>query len=65
MSGGSIYGTSDADAAYALDDPVSPEDLAATIYHALGINHELRVRDAQDRPTPIVPGGEPLTTLWS
>ncbi|REJ81449.1 MAG: DUF1501 domain-containing protein [Planctomycetota bacterium] len=65
VTGGRTYGESDADAAYALDDPVSPEDLAATIYHALGISHELRVRDAQARPTPIVHGGEPLTALWS
>jgi len=63
--GGRVYGKSDKDAAYAVDQPVAPEDLAATIYHALGINHELRVHDAQNRPVPIVEGGQPLTTLWS
>lgn len=65
VTGGRVYGASDKDAAYSLDDPTSPEDLAATIYHALGISHELRVPDAQNRPTVVVEGGEPLTTLWS
>lgn len=63
--GGRVYGKSDKDAAYALDNPVSPEDLAATIYHSLGINHELRVPDAQNRPTAVVEGGQPLIALWS
>jgi hypothetical protein len=64
ITGGSVYGKSDKDSAYALEKPVSPEDLAATIYHALGIDPELRVLDAQNRPTPIVEGGSPVTALW-
>ncbi|MFO0904089.1 MAG: DUF1501 domain-containing protein [Pirellulales bacterium] len=63
--GGRVYGKTDKDAAYALDKPVSPEDLAATIYHALGIDHELRVPNAENRPTPIVDGGEPIESLFS
>ncbi len=63
--GGRVYGKSDKDAAYPIEKPVSPEDLAATIYHALGIDHELRVPNAENRPTPVVEGGEPVTSLWS
>jgi len=63
--GGRVYGKSDKDAAYAIEKPVTPEDLAATLYHALGIDHELRVHNAENRPTPIVDGGTPLTALWS
>lgn len=63
--GGRVHGQSDKDAAYAIDQPVSPEDLAATVYHALGIDHELRVPDAQNRPTAIVDEGEPFKALWS
>jgi hypothetical protein len=62
--GGRVHGKSDKDAAYALDRPTTPEDLAATIYHALGIDPELRVLDAQNRPTPVVENGHPLTSLW-
>lgn len=63
--GGRVYGKSDKDAAYPIEKPVTPEDLAATIYHALGIDHELRVPNAENRPTPVVEGGEPITSLWS
>lgn len=59
-----MYGASDKDAAYPIDKPVTPEDLAATIYHALGIDHELRVLTAENRPTPIVEGGKPVSALW-
>jgi hypothetical protein len=62
--GGRVHGKSDKDAAYALDRPVSPEDLAATIYHALGIDPELRVPDPQNRPTSVVENGHALTALW-
>lgn len=65
IAGGSIYGKSDKDAAYPIENPVSPEDLAATIYYALGIDHEIRVADAQNRPTQIVDGGSPVTRIWS
>lgn len=65
IGGGKVYGSSDKDAAYSLDTPVSPEDLAATVYHAMGIDHELRITDAEGRPIPVVDGGSPVTALWS
>jgi Protein of unknown function (DUF1501) len=65
IPGGTTYGQSDKQAAYALENPVSPEDLAATVYHALGINHQLRVPSADGRPTAIVDGGSPVMGLWS
>jgi uncharacterized protein (DUF1501 family) len=61
MRGGSIYGASDRWSAYPARDPVSPEDLGATILHALGIDPATMVKDAVDRPmrindgTPVVP----------
>ena len=64
IRGGLMYGRSDADAAYPKDQPVSPEKLAATIFHALGIPPETRIYDAQRRPVPVVGGGEPLTELF-
>ncbi len=65
IAGGRVYGTSDKDAAYATDAPVTPEDLAATIYHALGIDPELRILNSDNRPMQIVEGGAPLMALWS
>jgi uncharacterized protein (DUF1501 family) len=40
VRGGAVYGASDAQAAYVKDRPVSPEDFAATLFHALGIAPE-------------------------
>lgn len=65
VRGGNLIGRSDKDAAYPIERPVSPEDLAATVYHALGIDPEMRVSDLQNRPTPIVDGGRPVLELWS
>jgi hypothetical protein len=65
VRGGTAYGRSDKDAAYPAEHPTSPEDLAATIYWALGINPELRLPDAQGRPTPMLEGGRPLIGLFS
>ncbi len=64
IPGGRVYGKSDKDAAYATEKPVSPEDLAATVYHAMGIDPELRVLNAENRPTHIVEGGSVVTGLW-
>lgn len=64
MKRGFVYGTSDKDAAYAIDRPVSPEDLAATIYTALGISPHLQLPDAQGRPVTIVDGGRALEELF-
>ena len=56
---------SDKDAAHPVDHPVSPESLAATIYHALGISPELRLPDPQGRPAAIVQGGQSILGLLS
>jgi hypothetical protein len=64
IRGGTTYGSSDKDAAHVVDHPVSPESLAATIYDALGVSHELRLPDPQGRPTAIVEGGEPVRALF-
>jgi hypothetical protein len=60
-----VHGTSDNQAAYPVEHPVSPADLSATIFYALGIDPEHRIHDAQGRPVPLVEGGEPLTRLFS
>ncbi|QDU30131.1 hypothetical protein ETAA8_52500 [Anatilimnocola aggregata] len=61
---GIVYGSSDKDAAYPIDKPVTPEDLAATIYTALGIDPHMQLADMQGRPVPIVDGGCPLEELF-
>ncbi|MDB5392315.1 MAG: hypothetical protein JWM11_7961 [Planctomycetaceae bacterium] len=64
IRGGTIYGRSDKDAAYPADKPVSPENLAATVFHALGITPETRIHDAFGRPVSVVDGGQPLAEVF-
>ena len=40
IRGGAVYGESDKIGAYVKDRPVRPQDLGATIYHALGVPYE-------------------------
>ena len=53
---GMIYGASDASAAYPEHHPVTPEDIAATIYQALGINPRTRILDSLSRPHSVALG---------
>jgi hypothetical protein len=53
IKGGTTYGRSDKDAAYPADHPVSPEDLAATLFDTLGIDPALRIADPQGRPVTL------------
>jgi hypothetical protein len=65
VRGGALLGRSDEHSAYPVEDPVRPEDLSATVFHALGIDPHSRIPDPQDRPTTLVEGGQPLTQLFS
>jgi hypothetical protein len=51
IRGGAIYGASDRIAAFPKENPVSPEDFAATLFHALGVPPETRLSpDGFTRP---------------
>jgi len=63
IRGGQTYGATDAHAADVKDLPVRPDDLAATLFHRLGIPHDLMLKDAANRPHRIS-DGEPITTLF-
>jgi hypothetical protein len=58
-SGGAVYGASDRFAAYPRTNPVTPEDVAATIYQALGIPPNTKLHDPLDRPH-ILATGKPI-----
>jgi hypothetical protein len=63
IRGGLVHGASDHIAAYPSRDPVSPEQVAATIYHALGIAPSTEVIDHSGRPLPIATA-RPLHALF-
>jgi uncharacterized protein (DUF1501 family) len=63
IRGGLVHGASDRIAAYPTKDPVSPEEVAATIYHALGIPLRSEVIDHSGRPMPLA-AAPPLRVLF-
>jgi len=63
VKGGLVYGASDATASEPEDKPVSPEDLATTMYHLLGIVADKELMAPGDRPIEIVDGGEVITDI--
>jgi len=42
--------------AYPSEDPITPQDLAASLLHALGVDHGREVRDRFDRLVPLSRG---------
>ena len=63
IQGGAIHGSSDKNGAYPATDPTKPDDIAATLFWALGIDPATEVFDTLNRPFPIATGN-PLTTLF-
>jgi hypothetical protein len=63
IRGGTVYGESDAQAAYIRDRPAHIRDICATIYHCLGIDPEMTVYDHGRRPIAIAHGGRPLSEV--
>jgi len=55
-AGGVVYGASDRIAAHPSARPHDPADLAATVYHVLGVPPETAVHDAANRPYALVTG---------
>jgi hypothetical protein len=63
IRGGTVYGASDAHAAYVKDKPVSTADICATVYRCLGIDPDLMVPDKAGRPVAIAQGGRPIEEI--
>jgi hypothetical protein len=56
IRGGQVYGSSDRGAAYPSTNPVGPPDIAATIFHCLGIDSRADMIDQQGRPIVVSSG---------
>jgi hypothetical protein len=63
IRGGTVYGASDAHAAWPVDGPVRPADICATIYDRLGFDPDTIVHDRFNRPHKIAQGGEPIQKI--
>ena len=60
---GYVHGTSDPTGAEPDENPLSVEDLSATIYHQLGIDSEKKLMAPGNRPIDIVRGGQVVREL--
>ncbi len=60
---GQTVGATNARAEVVVDSPVRPQDLAATIYHALGVPLNTWYRAQDGRPIELVPTGRPVRQL--
>jgi hypothetical protein len=63
IRGGTVHGASDAHAAYVKDSPVRPADIVATVYECLGIDPDLPLYDAGNRPHRAAQGGQPIREI--
>jgi len=58
--GGQVIGKTDNRAAYPVTRPFGPDDVAATIYNAIGLRTDRRVHDRQNRPHPLLDRGRAI-----
>lgn len=63
VRGGVLVGSSDKTGAYPLSDPKTPDDVMATVYHALGFDSDTIIHDQLNRPMPIA-DGRPIKVLF-
>lgn len=62
VPGGQVVGATDAKAAYPISDKVTQDDIAATVYHLLGLEPETMIHDKTARPFPLALG-QPIGKL--
>jgi Protein of unknown function (DUF1501) len=62
IRGGHVLGASDKIAAYPIADPVTPQDLTATLFHCFGLDPHTPLQDPLGRPYALVEG-TPLTAI--
>ncbi len=61
---GQVIGASEPDGGHIAERPVTPGDLAATIYRYFGVPLDTAYLDNKGRPRPIVEHGTPLRELF-
>ena len=64
MRMGQVIGRSNAHGSDVVSRPISPEDVAATVYDHLGIDGEnTTFDDLLGRPIPLIADGKPIREL--
>jgi hypothetical protein len=65
VRGGQVIGESDETAAGPAHEAIKPEDVAASFYHNLGIDHKQEFQTETGRPITLVRDGEIIPQLFS
>jgi hypothetical protein len=60
---GEVVGSTNKLGEFVTDSPVTPQDIAATVYHALGVPLNTWYRTPDGRPIRLVPTGKPVKQL--
>jgi len=60
---GQVVGQTNSKSEYPLHDPVTAQDLLATVYRHLRIDPARNLTDFSARPLPILPNGKPIAAL--
>lgn len=64
MRMGQVIGRSSPRGEYVTDRPITPQDVAATVYHHLGIDsRNIFLPDALNRPVHVIESGRPIAEL--
>ena len=63
MRTGQVVGSTNSKGEHPKDRQLDPNDLLATVYRFLGIDHRKTVPDLAGRPLPLIPSGEPIREL--
>jgi hypothetical protein len=61
--GGQLIGRSDATGSEPADRPVSPQELVASVFHALGVPHDATIPGPDGAPVAVYPGA-PVAELF-
>jgi hypothetical protein len=64
IRGGQVIGETDAKAAEPKNESVSPEDLAASFFRNIGIDHKIEFQANVGRPITLVRDGNPIDQLF-
>jgi hypothetical protein len=60
---GQVIGESSSKAEVPKSEPITPQDLSATLFHVLGIDRDLHFNDPGGRPTPMIENGQAIAEL--
>lgn len=63
VKGGRVVGASDRLGGEPTDRPVTPQELVATIFHALGVSHDATIPGPAGEPVAVYPG-QPIAELF-